>query len=86
MTRLAMWPTDTLWEEVEKELVIMAKKATINSTKLNEIQLSQGDVAGDRINYINFTTRIGVHFRCGDIAFTHQKRRTHLASLMRKIK
>lgn len=74
MTRLAMWPTDTLWEEVEKELVIMAKKATINSTKLDEIQLSQADVSGDRINYINFTTRIGVHFRCGDIAFTHPEK------------
>lgn len=74
MTRLAMWPTDTLWEEVEKELVIMAKKAIINSTKLDEIHLTQENVAGEHINNINFTTRIGVHFRCGDIAFTHPEK------------
>ena len=57
LLRLAMWPTDALWERVEEIL---------NTLEINNI----GNEEGNSTNNYAFQKQVGMHFRCGDIEYS----------------
>ena len=58
MLRLAMWPTDVLWDFADK-----AMQEFEQQKKSKEDSLVR---RGTHWNYM-----VGMHFRCGDMGYTH---------------
>lgn len=69
MLRLAMWPTERLWEALDESLDAQLSNMDFNIENMVNVSSSSN---GDASNYKAVATskQVGFHFRCGDTSFT----------------
>ena len=78
MLRLAMWPTEKLWQALDESLVAQFQEYTLknvhntisSSGSTTDTTTTDTTTTNNNILPIITTGQVGIHFRCGDSSFT----------------
>lgn len=68
MMRLAMWPTETLWQEVGKQLNAF-ENTLAPSARRQRRRLRTRRMGESKLAAVSGVVQVGMHFRCGDKSY-----------------
>jgi hypothetical protein len=74
LLRLAMWPTEKMWDYVDKTMTDDANKIEKTKEKKRRIDITVSNDTGNKMSnttVAHWDYQVGVHFRCGDRSYVN---------------